>query len=46
MRYYCISRVLAAEAEEAARSGEGELDYDEFIHGGEPTAAYLNFRGY
>ena len=34
------------EAEEAARSGEGELDYDEFIHGGEPTAAYLNFRGY
>ena len=47
VRYYCVSRVLAAEAERESRAGPEEgLGYDEYIHGGEPTAGYLNYRGY
>ena len=47
VRYYCVSRVLAAEAERGSRAGPEEgLGYEEYIHGGEPTAGYLNYRGY
>ena len=44
VRYYCISRVESAGLEtERARDAEAGLEYDDFIHGGEPTAGYLRF---
>lgn len=49
LRYYCISRVLAAEesapvVEEPEDEDAGE-DYDEFMHGGEATSSYINYSG-
>jgi phage terminase large subunit len=49
LRYYCISRVLAAEesapvVEEPEDEDAGE-DYDEFMHGGEATSSYINYNG-
>ena len=44
VRYYCISRVESAGPEtERARDAEAGLEYDDFVHGGEPTAGYLRF---
>ena len=47
VRYYCISRTLAAEDAPAApaRDDEGEPleDYDEFMTGGDPKRSYLKF---
>ena len=49
VRYYCISRVLAAGKEPAAAAAPADeegIPYDEFILGGSPAAGYLNYGGY
>lgn len=46
VRYYCVSRVLPAEAILAKEEywdddEDGDEDYDQFMRGGEITAGYL-----
>lgn len=47
VRYYCISRTLAAESAAPAPSreddGEPQEPYDEFMTGGSPNRGYLEF---
>ena len=48
LRYYCISRVLSAEAsvevEEVDEYADDEIDdYDDFMTGGEVTAGYIGY---
>jgi len=44
LRYYCVSRQTAAEAEQAALEDDDEdegEEYQEYMCGGEPTASYI-----
>ena len=47
IRYFIISRKLAAEAEKAAEAEEydddGTTDYDEYMTGGDLSASYMNY---
>ena len=48
VRYYCISRTLAAEQEKAAaeyNEDDTAEDYDDFMTGGEVTDSYIMYGG-
>ena len=50
VRYYCISRTVAAEAEriqaEYAVEEDDEEEYDDFMTGGAATASYMTYGGH
>jgi hypothetical protein len=47
LRYYCVSRTMRAEAQEAEEAieddDENEEDYDTFMTGGEVSADYMAY---
>ena len=47
LRYYCVSRTMRAEAQEAEEAvedeDENEEDYDAFMTGGEVSADYMAY---